>query len=165
MPASIAAYIISVRASLSVASATARTRYFPTLSNACAASASENAFAPCDTGRCTPWAGFKRRGHTLAVIDSSAWLMQSNPVAATTLAGNDFVTSGSTSATVGIRRREMMPVFAFSDVSVKIAMPVVSDPVPEVVGHAMCGLTAPGARCPAPIGALTYVMKSAGCVA
>ena len=39
--------------------------------------------------------------------------------------------------------------------SAKIAMPVVSEPVPEVVGHAICGLTAPGTFCPAPIGALT----------
>ena len=38
----------------------------------------------------------------------------------------------------------MMPVFAFSARRLKIAMPVVSEPVPEVVGHAMCGFTAPG---------------------
>ena len=91
--------------------------------------------------------------------------MQSKPVAATTFAGSVRVTSGSTSATVGISRREMMPVFAFSADSVKIAMPVVSEPVPDVVGHAMCGLSGPGARWPAPIGAFTYVMNSAGCVA
>ena len=66
--------------------------------------------------------------------------MQSKPVAATTFAGSVRVTSGSTSATSGISRREMMPVFALSAVSVKIEMPVVSEPVPDVVGHAMCGL-------------------------
>ena len=65
--------------------------------------------------------------------------MQSKPVDATTFDGSVRVTSGSTSATVGISRREMIPVFAFSDDSVKIAMPVVSEPVPIVVGHAMCG--------------------------
>src|SRR5215468_3865573 len=91
--------------------------------------------------------------------------MQSNPVAATMFPGSDRVTSGSTSATVGIRRREMMPVFALSELSVKIAIPVVSEPVPDVVGQAMCGMTGAGTRCPAPIGAFTYVMNSAGCVA
>jgi len=62
MPASIAAYIISVRASLSDASSTARTRYCPTLVSACVASVSENGFAPCETGRRTPCAGLSRRG-------------------------------------------------------------------------------------------------------
>ena len=68
----------------------------------------------------------------------------------------------STSAIVGIRRREMMPVFAFSDDSVKMAMPVVSEPVPDVVGQAICGFTAPGTRRPSPIGAFTKVMNGAG---
>ena len=81
--------------------------------------------------------------------------MQSNPVAAIAFLGSDAVTVGSISATSGINRREMMPVFAFSERRLKIAMPVVSDPVPEVVGQAMCGFTAPGTFCPAPIGALT----------
>ena len=57
----------------------------------------------------------------------------------------------------------MMPVLALSERRLKIAMPVVSDPVPDVVGHAMCGLTGPGTFCPPPIGAFTYVMNSAGC--
>ena len=72
--------------------------------------------------------------------------MQSKPVDATTFDGSVRVTSGSTSAIVGISRREMMPVFAFSDDSVKIAIPVVSEPVPIVVGQAMCGLSGPGTR-------------------
>ena len=59
----------------------------------------------------------------------------------------------------------MIPVFAFIDCRLKMAMPVVSDPVPDVVGQAMCGLTGPGTFCPAPIGAFTYVMKSAGWLA
>ena len=88
--------------------------------------------------------------------------MQSKPVAATTFDGSVLVTSGSMSAIVGIKRREMIPVFAFSDVSVKIAIPVASEPVPDVVGHAICGFTGPGTRWPPPIGAFTYVMKSAG---
>ena len=72
--------------------------------------------------------------------------MQSKPVAAIAVGGSECVTSGSISAIVGISRREMMPVFAFSDCSAKIAMPVVSEPVPDVVGHAMCGFTGPGTR-------------------
>src|SRR5207244_8804742 len=85
----------------------------------CAASASENALAPCETGRVTPLAGLSRRGHARAVIDSSAWLMQSKPVDATTFGGNVAVTSGSINAIVGMRRREMIPVFAFNDVNVR----------------------------------------------
>ncbi len=86
---------------------------------------------------------------------SSAWLMQSKPVAATIFAGSVFVTSGSISAMVGMRRREMIPVFAFIDCRLKMEMPVVSEPVPDVVGQAMCGLTGPGTFWPAPIGAFT----------
>ena len=81
--------------------------------------------------------------------------MQSKPVAATAYFGSVAVTVGSISATSGMRRREMMPVLALIERKAKIAMPVVSDPVPEVVGHAMCGFTGPGTFCPAPIGALT----------
>ncbi len=111
--------------------------------------------APCDTGRLAPRAGFSRRGHARAVSDSSAWLMQSKPLDATTFRGKVAVTFGSISATVGIRRREMMPVLALISVRLKIEMPVISEPVPDVVGQAMCGRSAPGTRCPAPMGALT----------
>jgi hypothetical protein len=62
MPASIAAYIISVRASMSEASLTARVWNRPTLRSASLASMSENGFAPCDTGRFAPCAGLRRRG-------------------------------------------------------------------------------------------------------
>ncbi len=81
--------------------------------------------------------------------------MQSKPVAATAFFGSDAATVGSISATSGIRRREMMPVLALSERRLKIAMPVVSEPVPEVVGQAMCGFTGPGTFCPPPIGAFT----------
>ena len=148
MPASVAAYIISARASSSLASRTARTWNSLTSLSACVASRSENGFAPCDTGRPTPFAGLSRRGHARAVSASSAWLMQSKPVEATMAAGSERVTSGSISATVGVSRREMMPVFALSAVSLKIEMPVVSEPVPEVVGQAMCGFSAPGHALP-----------------
>ena len=81
--------------------------------------------------------------------------MQSKPVAATAFFGSVAVTVGSISATSGIRRREMMPVLALSERRAKIAMPVVSDPVPDVVGHAMCGLTVRAPSAPPPIGAFT----------
>jgi hypothetical protein len=81
--------------------------------------------------------------------------MQSKPVAAIANFGSVAVTVGSISAMSGINRREMMPVFAFSARRLKIAMPVVSEPVPEVVGQAMCGFTGPGTFRPPPIGAFT----------
>ena len=150
MPASIAAYIISVRASVSDASLTARTRNLPTLLQRLASRACRRTDSrPATPAGSTPCAGLSRRGYARAVSDSSAWLMQSKPVAATTFAAASRVTSGSISATSGIRRREMMPVLALSARRVKIAMPVVSEPVPDVVGHAMCGLhraRAPSAR-------------------
>ena len=70
--------------------------------------------------------------------------MQSKPLAATTLPGNVDVTVGSIKAIVGIIRLEMIPVLALMSVRLKIAMPVASEPVPAVVGQAMCGLSAPG---------------------
>ena len=48
-----------------------------------------------------------------------------------------------------------MPVFAFISVKSKIATPVVSLPVPAVVGMAISGFRGPGAGSPLPIGALT----------
>ena len=53
------------------------------------------------------------------------------------------------------QRGEAMPVFACSDSRSKIAMPVTSLPVPDVVGHAMCGVSGPGTGWPSPTGALT----------
>ena len=81
--------------------------------------------------------------------------MQSKPVAATAALDKVADTVGSISATSGMRRREMMPVLALSARKAKIAIPVVSDPVPDVVGQAMCGFTGPGTFCPPPIGAFT----------
>ena len=66
-------------------------------------------------------------------------------------------------AKTGIISRRLTPTIALIDVSVKIAIPVASEPVPDVVGQAICGFTGPGTRCPPPIGAFTYVMNSAGC--
>ena len=50
---------------------------------------------------------------------------------------------------------EAMPVLAAMESRSKIAMPVTSLPVPDVVGQAMCGLSGPGTGAPAPTGALT----------
>jgi hypothetical protein len=58
-----------------------------------------------------------------------------------------------------------MPVLACISVRSKIATPVVSLPVPAVVGIATIGLRGPGTGAPLPIGAFTYVSRSAGCVA
>jgi hypothetical protein len=57
---------------------------------------------------------------------------------------------------------EAMPVLADIDSRSKIAMPVTSLPVPEVVGQAMCGVRGPGTDVPSPTGGLTYDRNSAG---
>ena len=87
------------------------------------------------------------------------------PLAATTMAGSVAVVRGSTIASLGRSRGDAMPVFAWCSSQSKIAMPVTSLPVPEVVGHAMCGASGPGIGRPSPSGALTYVRSGAGCVA
>ena len=48
-----------------------------------------------------------------------------------------------------------MPVLAFISTRSKMATPVVSEPVPAVVGTAMSGFRAPGAGRPRPMGAFT----------
>jgi hypothetical protein len=48
-----------------------------------------------------------------------------------------------------------MPVLALRSRKSKIATPVVSLPVPAVVGMAMRGLSGPGIGLPRPMGALT----------
>ncbi len=48
-----------------------------------------------------------------------------------------------------------MPVFARNRFRSKIATPVVSLPVPAVVGTAISGFSGPGTGSPAPIGGLT----------
>ena len=90
-----------------------------------------------------------------AVSDSIAWQSTSNPLAATTPAGNVAVTSASITARVGRRRFEAMPVLAPSATTSHTAMPVSSLPVPEVVGHATCGGSAPGTASPWPTGRFT----------
>ena len=58
-----------------------------------------------------------------------------------------------------------MPVLAFISKKSNIETPVVSLPVPEVVGIANNGFKGPGTGTAFPIGAFTYSKKSAGYVA
>ena len=103
-------------------------------------------------GRDENGTGFARAEKGRAVNDSSAWQSTSNPLAATTCPGKVAVHSGSTSASVGRSRGEAMPVFAFKASTSQMAMPVVSAPVPQVVGQARCGGSAPGTGSPLPTG-------------
>jgi len=54
---------------------------------------------------------------------------------------------------IGRRRRDAIPVFTSCASKSKIAMPVHSLPVPDVVGQAMCGASGPGTAAPSPSGA------------
>ena len=66
-----------------------------------------------------------------------------------------LVVSGSMSATVGRSARCAMPVFTWRSSRSKMAMPVHSLPVPDVVGQAMWGFRGPGTGWPSPMGAFT----------
>ena len=74
---------------------------------------------------------------------------------AATAAGCERVFSGSISPRAGLKRRWAMPVFARKLALSKMATPVVSLPVPAVVGMAISGFSAPGTGKPFPIGGLT----------
>src|SRR5512142_2797129 len=87
------------------------------------------------------WLGCAGRGRLVngrAVYDSTACVSTSKPQAATTPPGRLSVVVGSTKARLGLSRGEAMPVFSPADFRSRIAMPVVSLPVPHVVGQAMC---------------------------
>ena len=62
---------------------------------------------------------------------------------------------------VGFRARWAMPVFALLDTRSKMAEPVVSDPVPAVVGTAIKGFKGFVMGKPFPSGALTKSRNSA----
>ncbi len=62
---------------------------------------------------------------------------------------------------VGLRFRWAIPVFARLDTRSKIAVPVVSEPVPAVVGTAIRGFKGLSMGRPFPNGALTKSRKSA----
>ena len=91
----------------------------------------------------------------IAVNDSIAWLRMSRPLDAATCGGMVRVFSGSSMPSVGLSRRLAMPVFACSFVRSKMLTPVVSLPVPAVVGIAISGLSGPGTGRPLPIGGFT----------
>mmetsp|Transcript_27274 Transcript_27274/g.70104 ORF Transcript_27274/g.70104 Transcript_27274/m.70104 type:complete len:278 (+) Transcript_27274:731-1564(+) len=124
-----------------------------------------------------PWYAGRRdgsagRGERLlygnAVYASSAWHNTSKPLAAAIGAGMPAVLLGSTMPSVGLSSRLPMPVLARRGVWSKMATPVVSDPVPAVVGTAMSGLmgAVAGTARPAPTGAFTKSRKAAsGCAA
>lgn len=61
----------------------------------------------------------------------------------------------------GFKALLAMPVLKAREVMSKIAVPVVSDPVPAVVGTAMSGLKVFLMGSPLPIGALMKSMRSA----
>ena len=71
---------------------------------------------------------------------------------------------GSTKPTFGLKYLWAIPDLAFILIRSKMATPVVSLPVPPVVGIATRGYRGPGTGVPDPIGAFTYVRNSAGCV-
>jgi hypothetical protein len=72
-----------------------------------------------------------------------------------------LVFSGSHMPIVGLRARCAIPVFALFATRSKIAVPVVSDPVPAVVGTATSGFKGFVIGRPLPRGALTKSKKSA----
>ncbi|KAF7174493.1 hypothetical protein CNMCM6106_008935 [Aspergillus hiratsukae] len=97
----------------------------------------------------------------MAVQDSSEWQRTSRPEEAWTAEGMVRVLSGSQMPRVGLRLRCAMPVLAFLDTRSKMAVPVVSEPVPAVVGTATSGRRAFVTGSPLPRGALTKSRKSA----
>lgn len=97
----------------------------------------------------------------MAVQDSSEWQSTSRPEAALTAAGIVLVLRGSQIPSVGLRFRWATPVFARLDTRSKMAVPVVSLPVPAVVGTAMRGFRGLSTGRPLPSGALTKSRKSA----
>ena len=91
---------------------------------------------------------------------SSAWSSASSPVAAVTPGGHDVVSSGSTTARLGWRKRWEIPVFVPRLGKSTIATVVTSEPVPDVVGSASTGRSGPGTGRPPPSGALTQSRRS-----
>ena len=97
----------------------------------------------------------------MAVHDSREWQRTSKPEDACTAEGIVRVFSGSTIPRVGFMLRCAIPVFARLDTRSKMAVPVVSEPVPAVVGTATSGKSFEGMGKPLPNGALTKSRKSA----
>ena len=81
-------------------------------------------------------------------------------MAAVTPGGHDVVSSGSTTARLGWRKRWEIPVFVPRLGKSTIATVVTSEPVPDVVGSASTGRSGPGTGRPPPSGALTQSRRS-----
>src|ERR1700692_12044 len=81
---------------------------------------------------------------TFAQYDSIACVSASMPEWAVTLAGQEMVSAGSTTAHFGIRARDAMPTFIARSGSATTATGLTSDPVPAVVGTATTGAIGPG---------------------
>src|SRR5512140_1071576 len=153
MHASVAAQASCSRAALSPR--TAGIRLFAVSRSASRLPESLHGLAPWLIGRDEYGTGFCLPVYGRAVYDSSAWQRTSKPLAATTSAGSVRVQVGSTTASVGRSRAEAMPVLARKESTSQTAMPVVSLPVPQVVGQAMCGGRGPGTGAPPPTGLFT----------
>ena len=95
----------------------------------------------------------------IAVYDSMAWLRISRPLEAATCGGMLRVLSGSNRPKVGFKRRLAMPVLACMRLRSKILTPVVSLPVPAVVGIANSGFNGPGTGQPFADGRIHVVQK------
>ena len=110
---------------------------------------------PWYAGRRDGRSGRGRKVYGKAVNDSIAWLRTSSPLDAATCGGMVFVFSGSRRPSVGLSRRLAIPVLACISVRSKMLTPVVSLPVPAVVGTAISGFSGPGTGIALPIGAFT----------
>jgi hypothetical protein len=85
---------------------------------------------------------------------SSAWYIVSRPDDKWTLRGHVSVFRLSTIPSIGLSAREAMPVLKRSEGMSTMADPVVSEPVPAVVGIAISGRSVDLTGRPFPIGAL-----------
>ena len=83
--------------------------------------------------------GAGRLSKDKAVKDSTAWLYTSSPQQADSILGSVRVLSGSTIPMDGRSDRWAIPVLTCISSKSKIATPVVSLPVPAVVGIAIDG--------------------------
>src|SRR3569833_234320 len=97
----------------------------------------------------------------MAVQDSREWQRTSKPELALTAAGMVAVLRGSQIPSVGLRFRCALSVLACLVSLSLLAVPVVSLPVPAVVGMAMRGFSGLSMGRPLPRGALTKSRKSA----
>lgn len=87
--------------------------------------------------------------------DSRLWHSTSSPDEAVIAGGRVWVFTGSMMPSVGLRLRWEMPVLVLEETMSKIAVPVVSEPVPAVVGMQIRGLRGLSMGRPLPRGALT----------